>query len=81
MAGVRWAKTHSLLAYTRRYAIFAMLSVTSRDVIFARAFLILTWNLMSRASNTPTVCLSHMEFFEDALCIFLPKMKNDQLGQ
>ncbi len=58
-----------------------MLSVTSRDVIFARAFLILTCNLMSRASNTLTVCLSHVEFIEDALCIYLPKMKNDQLGQ
>jgi hypothetical protein len=55
--------------------------MTTRDVIFARNFMILTWNLMSRASSTLAVCLNHIEFVDDALCIYFPKMKNDQLGE
>ncbi|KAI9908212.1 hypothetical protein PsorP6_003466 [Peronosclerospora sorghi] len=49
--------------------------------IFARTFLILCWNLMSRAGNAFSVCFEHMEFSEDALKIYFAHMKNYQMGE
>ncbi|OWY93367.1 hypothetical protein PHMEG_00037265 [Phytophthora megakarya] len=59
---------------------FAMLKSTSRDMIFARTFMILSWNLMSRAANTVSICYGHLEWREDALCVYFAHMKNDQRG-
>ncbi|OWY93861.1 hypothetical protein PHMEG_00036583, partial [Phytophthora megakarya] len=48
----------------------AMLQSNSRDMMFAKMFMILSWNLMSRAANTR----------EYALCVYFAHMKNDQRG-
>jgi hypothetical protein len=58
-----------------------MLLSPTREVIFARTFLIMTWNLMSRVSNTLSIRYDHIEFVEDSLCVYFPKMKNDQMGE
>ena len=55
-----------------------MLSSSSRDMIFARTFMILSWNLMSRAANTVSICYGHLEWGEDALRVYFAHMKNDQ---
>eukprot|EP00644_Phytophthora_capsici_P007419 jgi/Phyca11/111881/e_gw1.21.330.1 len=58
----------------------AMLMSPSRDMVFARTFMVLSWNLMSRAANTASICYRHLEWREDALCVYFAHMKNDQRG-
>eukprot|EP00834_Sanchytrium_tribonematis_P007043 NODE_584_length_5696_cov_0.763623.p4 type:complete len:110 gc:universal NODE_584_length_5696_cov_0.763623:5326-5655(+) len=38
----------------------------------------LSWNIMARAGNIVSVCLGHMAWQNDALCIYFAHMKNDQ---
>jgi len=57
-----------------------MMRSSSREMIFARAFLVISWNLMSRAANTVSLCYNHMEWGEDALKVYFAHMKNDQRG-
>ena len=64
-----------------RYLGLHLLLQPSRDYIFARCFMILCWNLMSRAGNAFSVCHNHMDWGEDSLCIYFAHMKNDQLGE
>lgn len=52
-----------------------------RENIFAHLFLVLCWNLICRAGNVVSICLNHIEWREDALCIFFAHMKNDQTGE
>ena len=59
----------------------ALLLDLSRESIFARTFMILAWNLMSRSKNTFNVHLNHMEWKEDSLQIFFSQMKNDQMAE
>ncbi|POM74887.1 Hypothetical protein PHPALM_8081, partial [Phytophthora palmivora] len=58
----------------------AMLQSSSRDMVFARTFMIMSWNLMARAANTVSICYKHLEWREDALCVYFAHMKNDQRG-
>ena len=51
----------------------ALLLDLSRESIFARTFMILAWNLMSRSKNTFNVHLNHMEWKEDSLQNFSRK--------
>jgi hypothetical protein len=57
-----------------------MMQRTTRDLVFARTFMILSWNLMSRAANTVSICFSHFEWGEDSLRVYFAHMKNDQSG-
>ena len=41
----------------------------------------LSWNLMSRVSNTLNLHVSHMQWINDALGVFFGVMKNDQLAE
>ena len=59
----------------------ALLLDLSRESIFARTFMILAWNLMSRSKNTFNVHLNHIEWKEDSLQIFFSQMKNDQMAE
>ena len=47
---------------------------------FAHLFLVLSWNLACRSSNTRTIHYHHMRWIQDALQIFFAHMKNDQTG-
>ena len=58
-----------------------LLQKNGRDFVFARCFLTMSWNLMSRAANTVSICYSHLEWTGDALCVYFAHMKNDQMGQ
>ncbi|OWZ07030.1 hypothetical protein PHMEG_00020630 [Phytophthora megakarya] len=58
----------------------AMLQSTSRDMIFARTFMILSWNLMSSAANTVSICYGHLAWRDGALCVYFAHVKNDQRG-
>jgi len=48
--------------------------------IFARAFLVLTWNLMCRGASTDGICLKHLQWTEDSFGISFSHVKNDQTG-
>ena len=48
--------------------------------IFARAFLVLTWNLMCRGASTDGICLKHLQWVEDSFGISFSHVKNDQTG-
>ncbi|KAH9105408.1 hypothetical protein AeMF1_018759 [Aphanomyces euteiches] len=50
------------------------------DMVFARTFMIIAWNLMCRAANAFGIKYGHMEWSNDALCIYFAYMKNDQSG-
>jgi hypothetical protein len=63
-----------------RFMAMEMLKSNERDSSFARCFLILSWNLMARSSNTFSVAYNHMEWKSDSLCIYFAHMKNDQTG-
>ncbi|OWZ04888.1 hypothetical protein PHMEG_00023131 [Phytophthora megakarya] len=58
----------------------AMVKCTSRDMVFARVFMIMSWNLMSRVANIVSIYYSHLEWRDDALCVYFAHMKNDQRG-
>ena len=48
--------------------------------IFAHTMMVLSWNLMSRVSNSASICYAHMSWEEDSLAIKFAHMKNDQCG-
>ena len=49
--------------------------------VLAHCIFVLSWNLMCRASNCIGVCLSHLEWKDDALGIYFAHMKNDQAAE
>jgi hypothetical protein len=57
------------------------LSMPGNDAIFARLFMILSWNLMCRSHNTEGICLSHMKWISDAVGFVFGQQKNDQEGE
>ncbi len=63
-----------------RYLGLQLLQQPNREYIFAKCFMVLCWNLMSRACNTFGIMYGHMEWVDDALCIYFSHMKNDQTG-
>lgn len=65
------------------YVLFCQTMLESADpeAIFARLFLILSWNLMCRSKNTAEICMSHMRWIQDALGIVFGQQKNDQEGE
>jgi len=52
-----------------------MLREKSFESLWARAFLVLTWNLMCRATNTCSVHLHHIEWCDDCLGVFFAHAK------
>lgn len=46
--------------------------------IFAWAYLVICWNLMSRASDVAEINFSHLTWKNDSLGVYMPKLKNDQ---
>ncbi|POM60627.1 LOW QUALITY PROTEIN: hypothetical protein PHPALM_30491 [Phytophthora palmivora] len=54
---------------------FSMLCDSSVDLVFARTYMVVAWNLMCRSANAFGILLKHMEWRDDALCIY-----NDQAG-
>ena len=57
------------------------LKSSKKEHVFSHCFLLLCWNLMCRAGNCVSICYEHIEWKEDALCIYFAHMKNDQTGQ
>jgi len=64
-----------------QYIAEEMLKSSKKEFIFARCWMILSWNLMCRAQNTAEVRHSHLEWCEDSLVVYFAKQKNDQLGK
>ncbi len=48
--------------------------------VFSHLFLVVSWNLMCRASNTDGLKMQHLEWQGDSLKIFFGMQKNDQDG-
>jgi hypothetical protein len=63
-----------------RFIAFLFLKENTKEYVFARTFMILCWNLMSRAGNCFSICYDHLEWSEDSLSIYFAQMKNDQGG-
>jgi integrase len=59
----------------------SFLNSSKTEVIFSHAFLVLSWNLMCRASNCVGVCLEHIEWQNDDLSIWFSHSKCDQSGK
>lgn len=49
--------------------------------LFVRAMLIISWNLMSRVSNTETILLEHLNWTEDHLGVIYVHSKSRQKGE
>ena len=64
-----------------RFLAMEMLKEKPREYVFYRFAMIFAWNLMSRIGSALGVCYSHMEWTEDAMCVYFAQMKNDQLGE
>jgi hypothetical protein len=47
---------------------------------FGHLFWLICWNTMSRAKNTATVSLTHLDWSSDALLVYICQAKNDQEG-
>ena len=56
------------------------LKFTTVEKVFFRCFMILSWNLFCRASNTVGIKLSHLSWSQDSMLIYFAHMKNDQDG-
>ncbi|EKX49779.1 hypothetical protein GUITHDRAFT_151459, partial [Guillardia theta CCMP2712] len=65
------------------YSVFAkvMLQKPEREYVWARTFLILAWNFMSRSRNVCTLLYNPMEYVGDALRFYVIHTKNDQAGE
>ena len=48
--------------------------------VFTHCIFTVSWNLICRVGNSSTICLPHMSWVDDALCIIFAHMKNDQMG-
>jgi hypothetical protein len=59
----------------------SFLKSSKTEDVFSHAFLLLSWNLMCRASNCVGVCLEHIEWQNDALSIWFSHSKCDQSGK
>jgi hypothetical protein len=70
------AMSFSLYAYLCR----KLLTIGDESAIFAHTYMTMSWNLMCRAGNTASICFSHLQWQDDALCVYFAHMKNDQLG-
>ena len=57
-----------------------MLEDTSAAGRFAHLFLVLSWNLACRSSNTTTIHYHHLSWAGDSLQIYFAHMKNDPTG-
>ena len=51
------------------------------DSIFGHFFMVLCWNLMCRAGQCSTICISHLEWINDSLGVYFAQQKNDQTGE
>lgn len=58
----------------------AIVTQPKKSYILAHAMGILSWNLMSRGSESASISLNHMEWLGDALIVYYPVSKTDQLG-
>lgn len=79
MHNIKVGKDHLKFDFFR-FICFEMFHMP-REFVFARFFLTICWNLMCRSANAFSICLNHMEWSEDALCIFFAHQKNDQTGE
>jgi len=52
----------------------------SKDAIFARCFLTLTWNLMCRSNNTVSIRREHIKLKSDCFGVMFAHAKTDQEG-
>ena len=57
-----------------------MMEDTTSSGRFAHLFLVLSWNLACRSSNTKTIHFHHLAWAQDSLQIYFAHMKNDQTG-
>ncbi|ETO85828.1 hypothetical protein F444_00562 [Phytophthora nicotianae P1976] len=65
----------------KREMAIAFLQQTSKDMLFARAYMVISWNLMCKSANAFGIRHGHMEWSGDALCVYFAHQKNDQEGR
>ena len=62
-----------------QYRMLSGLAVASKT-FYAHGFLVLAWNLMSRARSTGNVKFEHLRWDNDHLIVVVPKHKGDRAG-
>jgi hypothetical protein len=80
---VKTGKSALEFSLYRSFGLQMMKSSTARqhEYIFSHLFMLLCWNLMCRSINVVKVCLNHIEWIEDSLCIYFAHQKCDQAGE
>jgi hypothetical protein len=57
-----------------------MLMADNKEYAFARAFMLIQWNLMCRSNNVEDLMLAHLQWADDHMLVYFRKQKNDQDG-
>jgi hypothetical protein len=53
----------------------------TREFSFAHCFMTMCWNLMCRSRNAVLIKFNHLEWSEDAMCVYFAHQKTDQSGE
>ena len=64
-----------------KFLALSMIRSRGKEHIFAHTFFLFCWNLMCRAGNTESICIEHLAWSEDSLCVFFAHSKTDQGGE
>jgi integrase len=62
-----------------QYRILSNLAIKS-DTFYAHGFLLLAWNLMTRAGSTGNIKFEHLRWDGDDMTVVIPKHKRDRSG-
>ena len=77
-AGIQTTAGSDKLTF-EQYRLLSRLAVAS-STFYAHGFLVLAWNLMSRAGSTANVKFEHLRWDNDHLIVVIPKHKGDRAG-
>lgn len=58
-----------------------LLKESKKEYIFGHCFMIICWNLMCRSANAINIKYEHLQWVEDALCVYFSHQKNDPTGE
>ncbi|ETP39085.1 hypothetical protein F442_13433 [Phytophthora nicotianae P10297] len=63
-----------------RYLCERLLQYPAKDMIFARTYMTVAWNLMCRSANAFGIRHTLIEWSGDTLCVYFAHQKKDQDG-
>ncbi len=76
---VKVGKAPLRFKHSDQFAKSLLMSAENVDV-FGHTFLLFCWKLICRSANGVGICLAHLEWRQDALCVWFSHTKCDQVG-